>query len=301
MSKTAMFRALLASPELQIVMGAYDALSARIVERAGFGAIWASGLCMSSAIGLRDCNEASVSQILTVLEYMADATCAPILVDGDSGYGNFNNVRQFTRKLERVGVAALCLEDTGFPKTNSFVAGSHELVSIEEFCGKIRAAKDHQTDPDFSVIARTETLVAGRSMSECFDRASAYLESGADGILVHSASGSPESILTFARQWNRRCPLVVVPTSYFLTPVDELAAAGVAMVIWANHTLRAVVCALERLCAHVAATRTVADIEPSITSLSGLFDLLDYDELARAGQVYGPQAPRPETRVASGS
>lgn len=286
MTKSQAFRALLTGSDVQIVMGAYDALSAKLIERAGFRAIWASGLCMSASVGLRDCSEASVTQVLTILEYMADATTVPILVDGDSGYGNFNHVRQLTRKLGRLDVAAVCLEDAAFPRKNSFVTGSHDLVSTEEFCGKIRAAKDHQVDPAFSVIARTETLVAGRSLTECFDRASAYLEAGADGILVHSIKPTAAEVLDFARLWRRRSPLVVVPTSYYRTPLAEFEAAGVSTVIWANQTLRIALAAVERLCAQVAATGTVAGVEPSLARLDQLFELLDYDELRRAEEVY---------------
>lgn len=286
MTKSATFRALLTAPDLQIVMGAYDALSAKLVERAGFRAVWASGLCMSASIGLRDCSEASVTQVLTILEYMADATSVPILVDGDSGYGSFNHVRQLTRRLGRLDVAALCLEDTEFPRKNSFATGSHALVSTEEFCGKIRAAKDNQVDPDFSVIARTETLVAGRSVSECFDRASAYLEAGADGILVHSIQETADQALTFGSLWKRRSPLVLVPTSYYRTPLSDFVAAGVSMIIWANQTLRVAMSAVQRLCAQVAATGTVADVEPSLTTINQLFELLNYDELRHAEQLY---------------
>jgi len=293
MTKSASFRAVLTAPDLQVAMGAYDALSATLVERAGFRAIWASGLCMSASIGLRDCSEASVTQMLTILEYMADATSVPILVDGDSGYGNFNHVRQLTRKLGRLDVAALCLEDAAFPRKNSFVTGSHDLVSIDEFCGKIKAAKDTQIDPAFSVIARTETLVAGRSMSECFDRASAYVEAGVDGVLIHSISPVADDVLTFARMWRRRSPLVLVPTSYYRTALSEFGAAGVSMIIWANHTLRIAMAAVERLCAQVAATGTVVDVEPSLARLDHLFELLDYDELRHAEQLYVPPTVKP--------
>jgi phosphoenolpyruvate phosphomutase len=297
MSRTAQFRQLLGSNALQIVVGAHDALSARIAERAGFGALWASGLGITASIGLRDCSEASVTQVLAVLEYMADATSIPILVDGDSGYGNFNNVRQFTRKLEQLGLAAVCLEDTAFPRKNSFAVGSHDLVSPAEFCGKIRAAKDAQTDENFALIARTETLVAGRSLNECLDRAAAYRDAGADGILVHSAAPDASQVLAFARQWQRRSPLVAVPTTYYRTPIAELEAAGVSMVIWANHLLRASVRAMQSLCEQIGRERTVAAAVPSMTSISELFALLDYDELREAEALYlgsDTKSPAPE-------
>jgi phosphoenolpyruvate phosphomutase len=133
------FRQMLVSPGLSFIMEAHSGLSAKIVERSGFEGIWASGLSISTALGLRDSNEASWSQVLEVLEFMSDATNIPIMVDGDTGYGNFNNVRILVKKLCSVGIAAVCIEDKTFPKTNSFISGMQELANIEEFCGKIKA------------------------------------------------------------------------------------------------------------------------------------------------------------------
>ena len=132
MSKTAKFRELLSSKELKFICEAHNALSARIAQEAGFKGIWASGLTMSAALGVRDSNEASWTQILDVLEFMSDATAVPILVDADTGYGNFNNVRRLVQKLEQRGVAAVCIEDKQFPKTNSLLdGGRQELADIE--------------------------------------------------------------------------------------------------------------------------------------------------------------------------
>src|SRR5687768_10698859 len=118
--KTTRFKALLHSPHLEFLMEAHHGLSARIVEEAGFKGIWASGLSISAALGVRDSNEASWTQVLEVLEFMADATTIPILVDGDTGYGNFNNMRRAVQKLIQRGIGGICIEDKLFPKTNSF-------------------------------------------------------------------------------------------------------------------------------------------------------------------------------------
>lgn len=121
MKKTAQLRALIESDELEFVMEAHNGLAARIVEEAGFKGIWGSGLSMSAAMGVRDNNEASWTQVLEVLEFMSDATTIPILLDGDTGYGNFNNMRRLVKKLEQRDIAGVCIEDKLFPKTNSFV------------------------------------------------------------------------------------------------------------------------------------------------------------------------------------
>ena len=145
----------------QLHYEAHNGLSAKIVEETGFEGVWASGLSVSSAIGVRDSNEASWTQVLEVLEFMADATSIPILVDADTGYGNFNNFRRLVNKLIQRDIAAVCIEDKLFPKTNSFLGANQPLADIDEFCGKIKAGKDAQADDDFSVIARVEALIAG--------------------------------------------------------------------------------------------------------------------------------------------
>ena len=157
-TKFAALRREIASPGLAFLMEAHDGLSAKIVEEAGFRGVWASGLTISAAMGLRDSNEASWTQVLDHLEYMADATGLPILVDGDTGHGNFNNVRRFVRKLCERGLAGVCIEDKLFPKTNSFIGEAQPLADTEEFCGRIKAGKDSQLDDDFVLVARVEAL-----------------------------------------------------------------------------------------------------------------------------------------------
>ena len=130
-SKAARLRAMLTSPELEFLMEAHNGLSAKIVEEAGFKGIWASGLSMSAALGVRDSNEASWTQVMEVLEFMSDATTVPILVDGDTGWGNFNNMRRAVAKLCQRGIAGICIEDKLFPKTNSFIGEGQPLADID--------------------------------------------------------------------------------------------------------------------------------------------------------------------------
>ncbi len=138
--KTTQLKNMLQSPELEFLMEAHNGLSAKIVEEAGFKGVWASGLSMSAAMGVRDNNEASWTQVLEVVEFMSDATTIPILIDGDTGYGNFNNMRRLVKKLEQRNIAGVCVEDKLFPKTNSFIRGDQQpLADIEEFSGKIKA------------------------------------------------------------------------------------------------------------------------------------------------------------------
>src|SRR5215813_3211090 len=168
--KTTQLNRLIQSEGMSFLMEAHSGLSAKIVEEAGFAGIWASGLSISASLGLRDSNEASWTQVLDVLEFMTDATRLPILVDGDTGYGNFNNVRRLIRKLCQRQVAGVCIEDKLFPKTNSFVGERQPLAEVDEFCGRIKAGKDSQTDADFVLVARVEALISGHGLDEALRR-----------------------------------------------------------------------------------------------------------------------------------
>src|SRR5580692_1262414 len=227
-TRSAKLRQMLQSAELEFLMEAHNGLSARIVREAGFKGIWASGLSISAQFGVRDNNEASWTQVVDMLEFMADASDLPILLDGDTGYGNFNNMRRLVRQLEQRSIDGVCIEDKVFPKTNSFLNGERQpLADVEEFAGKIMAGKDTQQDADFCIVARVEALIAGWGMEEALRRAEAYRLAGADAIV------------TFAREWAGRAPLVIVPTRYYSTPTEVFREAGINMVIWANHMLRA--------------------------------------------------------------
>src|SRR5216684_895484 len=245
-TRSAKLRQMLQSPQLEFLMEAHNGLSARIVREAGFSGIWASGLSISAQLGVRDNNEASWTQVVDMLEFMADASDLPILLDGDTGYGNFNNVRRLVRKLEQRGIAGVCIEYKQFPKTNSFLNGERQpLAEMDEFCGKIKAGKDSQSDPNFSIVARVEALIAGWGMEEALKRAEAYRQAGADAILIHSKLSKPDEILTFAREWAGRAPLVIVPTKYYSTPTDVFREAGISVVIWANHLVRGATSAMQ--------------------------------------------------------
>jgi phosphoenolpyruvate phosphomutase len=286
-SRAARLRSLLVSDRLEFLMEAHNGLSARIVQQAGFGGIWASGLAISAQYGVRDNNEASWTQVLEMLEFMADASNLPILLDGDTGYGNFNNVRRLVRKLEQRGIAGVCIEDKQFPKTNSFIGGERQpLAEVDEFCGKIKAGKDAQSDPDFSLVARVEALIAGWGMDEALHRAEAYRAAGADAILIHSKLSRPDEILEFMREWGDRGPVVIVPTKYYSTPTEVFRNAGVGVVIWANHLVRAATTAMESVAEEICTTQTLVNIEDRIAPVSEIFRLQGADEYARAERIY---------------
>jgi len=296
--KTTRFREMLTSPRLEFLLEAHNGLSARVAEEAGFGGIWASGLCLSAQFGVRDNNEASWTQVLEMLEFMADATSVPILLDGDTGYGNFNNARRLVRKLEQRGIAALCIEDKLFPKSNSFLDGEQQpLAAIDEFCGKIRAAKDAARDDDFALVARTEALIAGWGLSEALRRAEAYVEAGADAILIHSSKATADEVLAFRSEWGERAPVVIVPTKYWRTPTQVFREAGFAMAIWANHVLRASLTAMQQTARLLKREESAAAVEGTIAPISEVFRLQGVAELEEAEERFLPRATRGDRAV----
>ena len=290
LTKTGQFRNLLLSEQLQFICEAHNGLSAKIVQEAGFPGIWASGLSISAQFGVRDNNEASWTQVLEDLEFMSDATRIPILLDGDTGYGNFNNMQRLIRKLEQRNIAAVCIEDKLFPKTNSFLKGDAQpLADMQEFCGKIKAGKDAQTDPDFCLIARVEAFICGWGLAEALRRAEAYHQAGADGILIHSALSVPDEILAFKREWGNRCPVVIVPTKYYATPTDVFRQHGFSMVIWANHMLRAAVASMQKTARALKESEHLLSIEDKVAPVSEIFRLQNAAELLEAEERYLPR------------
>ncbi len=289
LSKTQQFQKLLRSGRPEFLMEAHDGLSGKIVEEAGFKGIWASGLCISAMMGVRDNNEASWTQVLDVLEFISDATTIPILVDADTGYGNFNNVRRLVKKLEQRGVAAVCIEDKIFPKTNSFIQGeTQRLAEIDEYCGKIKAAKDTQQDPDFCVVARTEALIVGADLSEALHRATAYHKAGADAVLIHSKSSSADQVLAFLREWGNTSPVVLIPTTYYNTPAEVFAEAGANLIIWANHLLRAAITGMQQTAKTIFEESSIRSVEAQIATVKEIFRLQNAAELTEAEKRYLP-------------
>ncbi|NQV55101.1 MAG: phosphoenolpyruvate mutase [Rhodospirillales bacterium] len=287
-SKFSLMREILNSGDLAFLMEAHDGISAKIVEEAGFKGIWASGLSMSAALGVRDSNEASWTQVLEVLEFMSDATSIPILVDGDTGYGNFNNMRRAVQKLCQRQIGGICIEDKLFPKTNSFIGEGQPLADIDEFCGKIKAGKDSQSDDDFCIIARVEALISGWGMEEAIKRAEAYHAAGADGILIHSKRRDADEILTFLKEWKNRCPVVIVPTTYYSTPTEEFEKAGTSVIIWANHNIRASIAAMRETSRRIMRDQNLMGVEDQVASVQDIFNLAENDELAEAEKRYLP-------------
>ncbi len=267
-------------------MEAHNALSAKLANDAGFKALWASSLTLSASMGLRDANELSWSQVLDLIDPMLEFVDTPILVDADSGYGDFNIFGRFVRKASKRGVAGVCIEDKAFPKRNSFANTSHQLAEVDEFCGMIRAAKDQQDNPGFCVVARTEAFVAGAGLSEALLRAARYEAAGADALFVHSKQKTAFEIEAFCRSWQGEIPLIIAPTTYASTPTADFERLGIGAVIWANHGLRAAMKAMQESYQQIAADRSVSKLEHRVASVDELLNLNGTDDLIEKQSAY---------------
>jgi len=285
--KTTKLRQLIQNHETNFIMEAHNGLSAKIVEEAGFKGIWASGLSISASLGVRDSNEASWTQVLEVAEFMSDITSIPILLDGDTGYGNFNSFRRLVRKLEQRNIAGVCIEDKIFPKNNSFVRGNRQvLADINEFCGKIQAGKDSQLCSDFVIVARVEAFIAKLGLKEALKRAEAYRKAGADAILIHSALDNPSEVLAFKKEWGNRLPVVIVPTKYYKTPTEVFRESGFSLVIWANHLMRSAITSMQETAKKIFAEQHLSSVEGNIAPLDEVFRLQNETELTEAEKRY---------------
>lgn len=246
------FRRLLGAKDIVRLMEVHSGLTGLIVEdtaveldgvRREFDGMWASSLTESTARGKPDIEVVDMAARALTLHDILEVTTKPLVFDGDTG-GLTEHFIFTVRTLERMGVSAIIIEDkVGFKQNSLFGTAVPQIqANIDEFAYKIAQGKRAQVTDDFMIIARIESLVLENGMEDALIRARAYMEAGADGIMIHSRSESPNEVLEFCRRYNsvaNRVPLVVVPTSYNMVTEKELARAGVNVVIYANHLLRA--------------------------------------------------------------
>jgi phosphoenolpyruvate phosphomutase len=279
----------LGQPGPILVGGAHDGLSAKLVEQAGFDAVWASGFEISASHCVPDANILTMADQLRAAAWMVDAVEIPVIADCDNGYGNAINVIHMVRGYEGEGVAAVCIEDNVFPKRCSFYAGvRRELAPVEEHAGKVRACVETRKSADFRIIARTEALIAGWGMQEALQRGRAYADAGADMVLVHSKSDEPSEVLEFARHWDRATPLVCVPTIYKATTASKLHEGGYKMVIYANHGLRAGIKAAREALGRLVAEQHCSAVDDLVVPLQDVYDLIGVPQMKDDERAYMP-------------
>lgn len=272
-------------------MSAHNPLSARLAEEAGFDAVWASGFELSAAYGVPDASLLSYGQHLDMTRAMVEQTGLPVIADLDTGYGNAVNAMHVVAAYERAGAAAVVIEDKRFPKDTSLLAGGRqELVTIEEFTGKIAAALSVRADPGFVVIARTEALIAGLGQDEALARARAYAAAGADLVLVHSKQRTPDEVLAFIAAWDGPVPLALVPTLYPDLDEARMRATGkVGLVIYGNHAIRAAVTAMQAVFRRIRAEGGIRGADGDIVAVEEIFRLQRVAAMKEAEQRFVPR------------
>jgi len=277
MNRASMLRELFDKKKLVVIVGAHNGMGAKLVERAGFDAVWASGLEISASYGIPDASLISMYQFVEAARSMNEVINIPVVADCDTGYGNALNVMYMIKRYEEAGIAGVVIEEKKFPKDNSLLDdGRQELLRVEEFEGKIESAKAAQKNPDFMVIARIEALIAGWGQEEAQMRAHRYADAGADAIFIHSKSKDPQEIIEFVNHWDIDVPLVLTPTIYSSLREQEIKELKkVKMVIYANHGMRAAIKAMETVFAKIRKDGGIYDIEEFLVPLNHVFDLQD--------------------------
>ncbi|RZD46110.1 MAG: phosphoenolpyruvate phosphomutase [Thaumarchaeota archaeon] len=280
---------LLEKKEIVKVCGAYDAMSAKLVELNGFDAIWAGSFAISAIHNVPDASILTMTEFFNAASNMAQTCQIPVIADCDTGYGDANNVRHMVKKYENAGIAGICMEDKTFPKSNSLLKdGDNQLLSEKDFVAKILAANEAKQNKSFTIIARIEALISGIGMEEALKRAYAYEKAGADLILIHSKKISPDEIFEFSKSWNGSVPLVAIPTTYYSVKIDELIDHKIKMVIYANQTLRAVHLSLSRLLQKMRDANSMNEIQDQMSSMEDIFQLQEmYDMKSQEKTIEG--------------
>ena len=280
-------RRMLAAKPLIRFLDTHNALSGLIVEKAQFNdgrntrefdGMWASSLTDSTAKGKPDTEAVDVSSRVITLNEILEVTTKPVIYDADTG-GHPEHFRYTVKTLERLGVSALIVEDKTGLKKNSLLGNEVEQTqdSIQAFSEKIAAGKRAQATDDFMIIARIESLILDKGVPDALERARAYLQAGADGIMIHSRKKSPEEIFDFCEQYNKipnRKSLVAVPSSYSQVTELELQQRGVDVVIYANHLLRSAYPAMLRTAQKILENSRSKEAEGDLMSISEILELI---------------------------
>ena len=254
-----------------------------IVESNGkpdqFDAMWISSLCDSTAKGKPDIELVDMSSRIRTIDDVMDVTTKPIILDGDTG-GLIEHFVYNVRTLERMGVSAVIIEDKTGLKKNSLFGTEVEQTqdSIENFCAKINAGKKALRTEEFMIIARIESLILEKGMEDALTRAYAYVEAGADGIMIHSRKKSPDEIVAFChkfREKDQHTPIVVVPTSFNSITEEELAAAGVNIVIYANQLTRSAFPAMQSTAVEILKNHRALEVDSKLMPFKDIIRLID--------------------------
>lgn len=262
-----------------MVPGAFNALVARMIERAGFQALYVSGAAVSASAGMPDIGLLTLSEAADQTRTITAAVSIPAIVDVDTGFGEAVNVERTVRTIEAAGAAAIQIEDQRLPKRCGHLSGK-DVVAIEEMSAKIRAAASARRDPDFVIIARTDARGVN-GFDDAVARARAYRAAGADAIFPEAMESADEF-----RRFRKAVdgPLVANMTEFGkspLVPFDELAAIGYSLVLFPVTLLRLAMKAVEGGLEEIKKSGTQRDLLGRMQTRQELYDILGYTDYER--------------------
>ena len=275
---------LIESKPIVRIMESHNALSGLIVENIKgdnsieYDGMWSSSLTDSTSKGKPDIEAVDVSARINTINEIFEVTIKPMIYDADTG-GIVEHFAFTVRTLERTGISAVIIEDKTGLKKNSLFGNdvSQTQDTIENFCHKIEIGKKAQVTDDFMIIARIESLILEKGMDDAVSRAKAYIEAGADGIMIHSRKKEPDEILEFCkilREFNGNIPIVVVPTSFNQITAKELSDAGINIVIYANHMLRAAYPGMKNVAKSILENDRSLEAEKDLLSINEILELI---------------------------
>ena len=279
---------LISSKNIVRFLDIHNALSGLIIEETEikvngiskeFDGMWASSLTDSTAKGKPDIEAVDVTSRISTLNEVLDVTTKPIIYDADTG-GKKEHFAFTVKTLERLGVSAAIIEDKTGLKKNSLIGNRvlQEQSSIKEFFEKIKIGKKSQSTDDFMIIARIESLILDKGISDAINRAKAYLKAGADAIMIHSRKKSPNEIISFCKNYNKikyKKPLVAVPTSYNSITEKQLSNNGVSVVIYANHLLRSAYPSMVKTAKSILRNGRSKEVEKNLLPIKDILELIN--------------------------
>ncbi len=280
-------RTRLAEPRLLLAAGIYDALTALVAAKAGFEALYLSGASIAyTRLGRSDVGLTTYTEVADTLARITERVAVPVIVDADTGFGNAMNVQRTVRGFERAGAAMIQLEDQSFPKRCGHLDGK-AVITVDEMCGKLRAAIDARTSAHTLILARTDAL-AVEGEAAAFERAERYLACGVDGLFIE-ALGTPAQMRAAAQRFGARVPLLANMVEGGMTPLFVAAALqrqGFRIAIFPGGTVRAVAHTLAGYYASLAQHGSTGPWRDRMLDFDGLNELIDTPELLRQAKRY---------------
>lgn len=276
--------------EKSLACGVHNALTAKIAEDAKFDALWLSSFELHATNRLPDADILSYSDYSDAINKISDRVNIPLLVDGDAGGGSSINTIRMIREYEKNGASGICIEDNEFPKRCSFYGIASELENEQKFIGKLKAALDSRKSEDFTVIARTESFILNKGIDVALERTLKYVETGIDGLLIHSKIKTSEEIELFSKKYSefeKKVPLVCVPTTYNSTPFEKIWNNGYNLIIVANYGIRSVLKNVKDTFDKIMTNKSMDESLFNISSMNDIYEVIALQDLKQNIEKYG--------------